>query len=80
MVVGDLDAENDLAGRVYFYRMNIDSGKFDLIQTITSPSPNTSGDNFGFILQLYGNYLVVGDHDASDPDEDGAVYFYKMDR
>ena len=83
MVVGDPTAkeEPDRKGAAYFYRINPSSGKFDLIQTIDSPS-ELGADNFGWSVSLYGNYLVVGDYDAKDAPTDGkgAVYFYKMDR
>ena len=85
LVVGDTYAKpvggGDEDGAVYFYRMNPSSGKFDLIQTIDSPSLDRTGagDNFGRSVSLYGNYLVVGDLDA-DPDGKGAVYFYRINR
>ena len=83
LVVGDNSAKNPPTlgkGAAYIYRINPRPGKFDLIQTIDSPS-ELEDDNFGISVSLYGNYLVVGDYDAKDePVGKGAAYFYKMDR
>ena len=81
LVVGDVNTDPDGNGAVYFYRISPSSGKFDLIQTIDSPS-EINNDLFGVSVSLYGNYLVVGDNNAKSGATagKGAAYFYKMDR
>jgi len=83
LVIGDGAAKTDPSGKgaAYFYRINPSSGKFDLIQTIDSPSPGPTGgdDGFGISVSLYGNYLVIGDGAAkTDPSGKGAAYFYRI--
>ncbi|HUF64214.1 MAG TPA: choice-of-anchor Q domain-containing protein [Verrucomicrobiales bacterium] len=75
-----------LAGRreVFLHFKNLETGSFDLRQTVVDPSPSDSS-GFGSSLDMTDTYLAVGAHDArlmNGPQNlgyPGAVVIYRYD-